>query len=215
MINLHLLNIDVLTGKDLKVSVEASELNGSYFEIEGGTQLVERKMLGELDKVERYEIGTEENTAILGRIVDSLTIYAQNLARDYANRKEGDRLVKVKVVYEVATHGDMEHKHVSVFLYELKLYLVTARYLNLVKFVELDESVKPPLPKGIIEGNLLLDESAKMRPVHKEEAGQSSITVNVLVKNILITMPSSMSGTNYSPNVLAVRGILSFFLFNY
>ena len=215
MINLHSFRVNISRdeNKNQDIQVFAKELNGSYFENEDNVTLIERKMLGALDRVDRFNIENIPKEDVVKEVVQKTSSYAQEISAGSTSKEAAkDQLV---VILQMQANGD---KVVRVTVNELKMYLITSIYLSLLEFISMDASVyPPPRETAAPEGTPAVTEEKQLE-VAKPEAGvkpeepkhQPCMTVNLEVKNIIITMPSTISMTKDTPNVLALKGDISF-----
>jgi len=202
MLNLHAMKIFVKKGTHNHIEVETPDLNGSYFENFEDKDLVERKMLGELDVINRYdlkELQTDEK--VVDKIIENLKDYTEELDQKFQgiDKEMKKEKLRMAVTLDMYPTGD---KVISVNLNSLKVFLITSIYLKLLAFVKMDDSVYPPPPKRAAAKAL---SSVGIEIAEKVEY-QASMFVSVNMKNIIITMPSSKTGGNFSPSVLAIRG---------
>jgi len=144
LLSLQLMEVNINKGNFMTVNVKARELNGSFFENVKGNELIERKMIGELDKTDTYEIDNNNKGKTLDHIMNSLKQYTQSIADKIALKQDEQENPRVEVEIILYPGGD---KIINVELNHLKLFLVTASYLQLVNFVAMDDSVVPPPPK--------------------------------------------------------------------
>ena len=142
MVNLHLMKIRMIKNDDgLILDLWAKDLNGSYFESSEVQQnIIERRMLGKLDKVNVYDKGKD----ILHKVVNNIRNFVNEIInQDMKDSKEKQGKL-VLGVNRKAT-GSMD---IRAILDELKVYLAIAALLKLATFAQLDGSVNPPPPKG-------------------------------------------------------------------
>jgi len=132
--------------KKLNLEVQAYELNGSYFDNIDGKELVERKMLGALDKINTFQIENVRRSQVLDNIVENLRNYAGEIAERHMQASHDKKSSKVKLRVNLIMHPDKE-KNIKIMINDLKLYLVTAIYLQLIDFSAMDDSVNPPPPE--------------------------------------------------------------------
>jgi len=155
MINLHSFRVNISRdeNKNQDIQVFAKELNGSYFENENNVSLIEKKMLGALDRVDRFNIDNVPKEKVVEDIVNSLSSYAQQItdlhSSTIANRDQ------LSVNLQMKSTGD---KIIRVALNEMKMYLITGIYLSLLEFISMDDSVNPPprTPKEVPASNYKL-----------------------------------------------------------
>jgi len=141
MVNLHLLKIGVSRDatKNMNINVNARELNGSYFENENNVSLIEKKMLGALDRVDTFSIDNVPKEKVVEDILNSLSNYTQQISDIHSSSvAKKDQLV---VTLQMQASGN---KVICVTLNEMKMYLITGIYLSLLDFISMDDSVNPP-----------------------------------------------------------------------
>jgi len=201
MINLHLLQVNIF--KDDKGAVlgaiQAYQLNGSYFD-KHQDKLSERKMLGQLDRINEHALSERRKEDVIDEIVSSLIKYTELVANTFSSMPDKQKYVQVNVNLNIQPSGK---KLIKVDVNGLKGFLVIDIYLALVKFLELDHSVHPP-PKP---------HQLHVEPVVQKELNsnkEDSLEVIVVAKNVLITAPASKGKVHISPYVLALRGDILF-----
>jgi len=124
--------------KNTNIQITARELNGSYFENEDGEKLVERKMLGALDKVNLFPIKDLSNENIVESILNSTKTYAEEITMIHSMK--GQKKDQLSIIIQMQPTGD---KVIRIAVNELKMYLVTSTYINLAGFFRMNDSVYP------------------------------------------------------------------------
>ena len=153
MINLHLLKIDIFQDAKgaLYGGIRVCELNGSYFEATPNN-LIEKKMLGNLDRAQEHNITGKKNDAVLQEITDSLTQYIDNIVKSFSEKSaESQKNVQLSVNLDFQPTGE---KTVRVDINGLKAFLVPDIYLHLLQFIDMnDPSNKEPIQSRPSKGN--------------------------------------------------------------
>ena len=143
MINLHLMKVGVVRDekKNMEIRITARGLNGSYFENENNINLVEKKMLGALDRVDTFPIEGVSTEQIVEQILEETGKYAREISDLHSSMGTSrDQLI---VTIQMLPTGD---KVITVTINELKVYLITSIYLHLLEFITMDASVYPEPP---------------------------------------------------------------------
>lgn len=142
------MDVDIIVGDNVDIDIRACELNGSYFEANGELELVERKMIGELDKVDKYDIVVNDKGKTLDNIITSLREYTRHLQKEFITKPKEEKRIILHCRIIVYVAGDLE---IIVDVDRLKVFLATANILNFINFVQMDESCIPPPPKAVQE----------------------------------------------------------------
>ncbi len=200
MINLHLLQVNIFKDDKSAVlgAIQAYQLNGSYFERQHD-KLSERKMLGQLDRINEHSLAERRKEEVIDEIVSSLMKYTELVANTFESMPYKQKYVQVNVNLNIQPSGK---KLIKVDINGLKGFLVIDIYLALVKFLELDHSVHPPVK----------DHPVAVAVVEQKESinKEDSLEVIVTAKNVLMTAPASKGKVHISPYVLALRGDILF-----
>ena len=150
MINLHLLQVEILKDKTGSVNgvIQGYQLNGSYFESHSD-KLIERKMIGDLDRINEYPLSAKNKEVIVQEIVTSLIDYSKEIAKTFMSLPEKKRNVQVNVRLDLQSNK----KIIKIDIQHLRGFLVLDIYLILAKFLELDQSVHPPKRRRRVQGS--------------------------------------------------------------
>lgn len=210
MINIHLVQVKFEKDEDSNTEVQllTHDINGSMFQKNDEKTLSQRNLLGSLARETKHEIFPEPGKTVL-QIVEHVEALTSQLLKRNLDSSEFQLALKLKM----APNGD---KNIDLSLMEFRCYLITSTYLSLAKFANLDDSVKPPtfktgLSRPLEKGQQISTLPAKKEP-EKEKGSTiapfSALAVKVVLKNIVVTMPSSTQKTDFAPQVLTLRGDL-------
>jgi len=138
-INLHLMKMIIARDprRNMTIQITSSQVNGSYFEIQDEFVLIERKMLGTLDNINKFSIKDIPREQVVEEILTSTNNFARTIAETHQGSRGKEQL---NVNIQMTPSRD---KVIRIALDELKIYLITGIYLQLVEFVRMDPSVYP------------------------------------------------------------------------
>jgi len=154
MINLHLLEIGVDRDehKKMNIAISGTELNGSFFDFENN-ELKERKLLGSLDERKAFTIKNVARENIIDDIAKVVKDYANKIQTKHLKREKSmnadsspKKTKKKSLVMSIEMTPDGS-KNIEINVNQLRTYLAAPAFLNLLAFVQMDDSVNPPTPK--------------------------------------------------------------------
>ena len=206
MINLHLVQLKYESDEDQNSDIQflIHDIKGSFFEKSADAHLIQRNLLGSLEHETRHEIlATEEKTIF--KVIEKIESFTGELLQEELESTEFQLTLNLKM-------SSSGNKNIEIHLLEFKSYVAIPIYLSLANFAALDDSVNPPPPKTEIQiqpdKQLIRKQTTKVEAGGAVVASFSALSVKVILKNFIITMPSSTQRTNFTPQVLTIRGDL-------
>jgi len=192
----------------LNLQVEVYEINGSYFDLVE-KELIENKTFGSIDKAHKYQIEDSQQSEIVGKIIGNLEKAVKEI-EDSKKSKAKDSALLPRLRVDLIMIPNQK-QDIKVELNDFRIHLVTAIYLQLLDFTKTDEPITQ-VQKSKLPINLLNELEEVKEQLKKEDStvatnDESQLILSVEIRNIVVTMPSTHQKTNYSPCVIALRGI--------
>ena len=208
MINIHLLQVNFESDEyqNMDVKLLTHDINGSMFErAEGENVLLQKNLIGSLARETKHEI-LPKSVDTVSKIVDHVEKFTAELLKKELESKE----FQLQLLFQQNPKGD---KNVSIELTEFRCYLITSTFLSLANFAALDDSVNAPPPKTELQ-NIHPIEAEQQKPTEvvakpatqEAAAPAGDLNVRIAIKNIVVSMPSTIEKGDVNPQALSLRG---------
>jgi aminopeptidase N len=134
MFNLDTLTVNMQKAELTNVIIAAKDITATYYE-KDQESLVERRMLGDLEKMEIYNLDNFNQQQLINSILNSFSQYVKDL-QDIPD----SRRLRVKIDITLSPNGA---KDIKIDFDGVKFYLITKVYLKFAEFSSVEAS---PIP---------------------------------------------------------------------